>query len=72
MLARERGCRVDRALAGGIWLSVVLLLLTFYPGGMSIDSYTQLLQARGGYFGDWHPPWPGYGAAWTRWWPDPC
>lgn len=56
MLARERGCRVDRALAGGIWLSVVLLLLTFYPGGMSIDSYTQLLQARGGYFGDWHPP----------------
>lgn len=56
MLARERGCRVDRALAGGIWLSVVLLLLTFYPGAMSIDSYTQLVQARSGHFGDWHPP----------------
>lgn len=49
-------CSLDRMLTLGIWLSVVLLLLTFYPGGMSIDSYTQLLQARGGYFGDWHPP----------------
>jgi hypothetical protein len=56
MLAKERGCRLDRALTVGIWLSVALLLTTFYPGAMSIDSYTQLLQARNGYFGDWHPP----------------
>jgi hypothetical protein len=47
---------LDRTLTVGIWLSVALLLLTFYPGSMSIDSYTQLLQARSGHFGDWHPP----------------
>lgn len=52
----EPGRRLDRALAVGIWLSVALLLTMFYPGAMSIDSYTQLLQARSGYFGDWHPP----------------
>jgi len=37
-------------------VSVALLVVTFYPGAMSIDSYTQLLLARGGHLGDWHPP----------------
>lgn len=48
--------RLHRLLDVGIWLSAGLLFMMFYPGGMSIDSYTQLAEARVGDFGDWHPP----------------
>jgi hypothetical protein len=48
--------RLNRALEVGIVASIGLLFVTFYPGAMSIDSYTQLGQARSGYLGDWHPP----------------
>lgn len=40
----------------GIWIIVGLLFVMFYPGGMSIDSFEHLLQARSGVLGDWHPP----------------
>lgn len=40
----------------GIWIIVGLLFVMFYPGGMSIDSFEHLLQARNGVLGDWHPP----------------
>jgi len=48
--------RLDRVVEIGVVASIGLLFVTFYPGGMSIDSYTALSQARGGYLGDWHPP----------------
>ena len=48
--------RLDRVVEIGVVASIGLLFVTFYPGGMSIDSYTVLSQARGGYLGDWHPP----------------
>ena len=48
--------RLNRAVEIGVVASIGLLFVTFYPGGMSIDSYTQLSQARGGHLGDWHPP----------------
>lgn len=48
--------RPDRLLRLCIWLSTGLLFAMFHPGGMSIDSYAQLAQARSGSFGDWHPP----------------
>ncbi len=40
----------------GIWICVGLLFVMFYPGGMSIDSFEHLLQARAGVLGDWHSP----------------
>ena len=33
-----------------------LYIIIFYPGFMSADSVTQLLQGRSGVFSDWHPP----------------
>lgn len=33
-----------------------LAILVFYPGAMSIDSYSQLGQARINWYNDWHPP----------------
>lgn len=58
MLAREREGMVGgtRLLDCGIWTCVGLLFVMFYPGGMSIDSFEHLLQARSGALGDWHPP----------------
>ncbi len=47
---------LNAALRVGIVVSAGLLFAAFCPGGMSIDSYTQLLEARGGHLGDWHPP----------------
>ncbi|MGD9945586.1 MAG: hypothetical protein AB7L76_09205 [Burkholderiaceae bacterium] len=52
----DRGALPRWPLDALIALSVGLLLLMFFPGGMSIDSYTQLLEARSGRFEDWHPP----------------
>ncbi len=48
--------RLNRVLEIGIAASIGLLFVAFYPGTMSIDSYTQLGQARSGILGDWHPP----------------
>lgn len=47
--------------------SAALLFLLFYPGGMSIDSYFQLLQARTGSYGDWHPPFMAWIWGWLDW-----
>ncbi len=47
---------LSRVVEIGVVASIGLLFVTFYPGAMSIDSYTQLSQARGGDLGDWHPP----------------
>jgi len=42
------------------WLAAgaatVLVVATFHPGYMSLDSIDQLSQARAGVFSDWHPP----------------
>jgi hypothetical protein len=46
----------NRMMEIGVGASIGLLFVTFYPGAMSIDSYSQLSQARGGDLGDWHPP----------------
>ena len=48
--------RLNRVVEIGIVASIGLLYVAFYPGAMSIDSYTQLGQARSGSLGDWHPP----------------
>lgn len=34
----------------------VLVLLLFYPGSMSVDSWMQFHQAQQNYYEDWHPP----------------
>lgn len=40
----------------GALIGIVLTLLTFYPGVLTVDSSIQLREARSHYFGDWHPP----------------
>src|SRR5687767_2684643 len=50
--------------AGSVWFSAVLAALfglavtvaVFYPGYMSPDSISQLMQGRRGLYSDWHPP----------------
>lgn len=42
--------------AGICFLGFVLSIFFFYPGFMSHDSFSQLLQARSGDYDDWHPP----------------
>lgn len=47
----------EQRIVDGIFLLGFLIYVVFFsPGFMSNDSVSQLLQARSGVYGDWHPP----------------